>query len=1154
MAVLTRPSSRRPPEAAAIAASLESALGRLQALRGDGWAGGGVPAELPSLVSVAKGLVDLDASLRGVPGVTRLLSDPALVPALQEAAGQLENFVGWLEAAVDAGEVAVDPEHSEALNAVLVLLRDAAWALGHDRVDAAKSIAGLAEALSPWKQGSPSPPATPTLAVLWAVHVALRSLDRLEVRGRDSAGLHLMLAGHGLELSSPEVQALLAARVGDRLFGSFAVRAEEGCLSFVYKAAAEIGELGDNVAALRGALQSDPLLAMALASPEVRATVVGHTRWASVGLISQANAHPLNSEGSEGTRGPYVIGALNGDIDNHAELVVSQGLHFPDEVTTDAKLVPTLVSAYMAGGGTAAEAFRAVVNRFEGSMGIVVNAAQCPDEVYLALRGSGQSLNVGLAEDAFVVASEAYGLVEEAGRYVAMRGEGTGEIVVCSRSGAGTLDGISRRRYDGAGSPLSERDVTPAEITTRDIDRDGFQHFLLKEISESPGSVRKTLRGKLTVQANGDLGVRLGDDVIPRTLRSALASGLVHEIAVVGQGTAAVAGQAVAAGISSALPNLAVKAMPATELSGWGFSGSGLADDMSGTLVVAISQSGTTTDTNRTVDLARARGAHVVAIVNRRNSDLVRKAHGVLYTSDGRDVEMSVASTKAFYSQVAAGHLLALALAEAAGTANPERTRQILAALRGLPASMEEVVARRAEIAAIAGALAPSRRNWAVVGSGPDRIAAAEVRIKLSELCYKAIAFDSIEDKKHIDLSAEPMVIVCAGGASGPNARDIAKEVQIFRAHKAAPVLIIAEGEKARFGAGADVIEVPSCHPELSYVLTAMAGHIFGYESALAIDAQARPLREARVLLEGAVVANGAALSLEPLGPTLQAVTAPALAGLRSGAYDGHLDASVAARLSTLLRYATGALPIEGYEAEMGKAGTPGAIAGDLVAALGAAIDELTRPIDAIKHQAKTVTVGISRSEDALLRSPMVAQTLAAGAPLESLGYRALRTLAALGGAVEEVLGYTRYRIDLAQAGTLEGATVGVIDKRGVAEGIHSRTATDPTLRGTKHRAAEKREVTVFKGLHDGRTGVMVPEVKDAQPTGITLLHARFASFLPAQEAKTVLNSYQGRYTALVDAVTELQPSFDDEVLGTVPVIELLTEPVAVLARHWAKR
>src|SRR5213075_283719 len=107
---------------------------------------------------------------------------------------------------------------------------------------------------------------------------------------------------------------------------------------------------------------------------------------------------------------------------------------------------------------------------------------------------------------------------------------------------------------------------------------------------------------------------------------------------------------------------LRVDASLATELSGFG-----LRADMRDTLVIAISQSGTTTDTNRTVDLARARGAVVIAIVNRRQSDLVDKCDGVLYTSDGRDVEMSVASTKAFYAQLAAGHLLALALAAELG-------------------------------------------------------------------------------------------------------------------------------------------------------------------------------------------------------------------------------------------------------------------------------------------------------------------------------------------------------------------------------------------------------------------------------------------------------------------------------------------------------
>ncbi len=1071
----------------------------------------------------------------------------------------MEALAASLEATLDAGQFQMGTSELEELNAALVRFRDVTWALSRDRLEAFRSVSGLASSLGFGSAGTPPP--APALSVLWGAHVALRSLDRLEVRGRDSAGLHLMLTGHGLDLESRELTELLGQRA-DALFTSHAVRAEEGCLSFVYKAAAEIGELGDNVAALRSALAGDPLLARALASPDVRATVIAHTRWASVGLISEANAHPLNSD--EATDGaaplvsprPYVVGALNGDIDNYSELVVDEGVAVAVEVTTDAKLVPTLFSRYLAGGAPVEEAFRRVVGRFDGSVGIAANSARAPGELQLALRGSGQSLNIGLAEDAFVVASEPYGLVEETSRYLRMDGERGGQVVTCSLIGAGTLEGLTRRRYDGTDFPVSPSEVIEAEITTRDVDRHGFRHFFLKEISESPSSVRKTLRGKIGTGEKGRLSAYLGEDVIPASVRQALSAGRTHSTIVMGQGTAAVAGQAVAAAMARALPHMSVVALPATEVSGWGPAGVGLPDDMSGALVIAISQSGTTTDTNRTVDLLRARGAQVIAIVNRRNSDLVQKAHGVLYTSDGRDVEMSVASTKAFYSQVAAGHLLALGLAEAAGTANPARADEILSALRELPSLMEKVLSNRAEIARVASATAPPRRSWAVVGSGPDHIAAAEIRIKLSELCYKAIALDPIEDKKHIDLSAEPLVIVCAAGVSGPNARDIAKEIDIFRAHKAAPVVIAAEGTEELLKSGVDVLTVPACLPELAFVLAAMTGHLFGYEAALAIDAQALPFREARAVLEGATREAGGGPDLDQLAPALDHVSAPALAGLRSGAYDGHLNASTAARLTSHLRYATRALPVDGYEAEMGKVGTPSAIAGDLVIALGAAIDELTRPVDAIKHQAKTVTVGTSRSEEALLTARLVAETLGAGASVEVLGYRALRTLAALGPAVEEVLGYTRYHITMptvpASPGSLDGATITVVDRGGISRSISSRTATDNSLRGTKRRTADKREVTVFSGLHDGRTGVMVPEVKDGQVTGITLLHTRFLPFLDAGTAKDVLQAYQGRYRALVDAVTESEPLFADERLGQVPMIELLTEPVVVLARHWS--
>jgi len=139
------------------------------------------------------------------------------------------------------------------------------------------------------------------------------------------------------------VQEQLRQR-SDPLFTSGAVRTPEGHLAFVYKAAAEIGELGDNTRALRAAITADDLLRDALAgSPAAEATVLGHTRWASVGIISEPNAHPLDSL-EEGRANPYAAAALNGDVDNHGELVEAHSLCIPPAVTTDAKVIPTLVA------------------------------------------------------------------------------------------------------------------------------------------------------------------------------------------------------------------------------------------------------------------------------------------------------------------------------------------------------------------------------------------------------------------------------------------------------------------------------------------------------------------------------------------------------------------------------------------------------------------------------------------------------------------------------------------------------------------------------------------------------------------------------------------------------------------------------------------
>jgi glucosamine--fructose-6-phosphate aminotransferase (isomerizing) len=287
---------------------------------------------------------------------------------------------------------------------------------------------------------------------------------------------------------------------------------------------------------------------------------------------------------------------------------------------------------------------------------------------------------------------------------------------------------------------------------------------------------------------------------------------------------------------------------------------------------------------------------------------------------------------------------------------------------------------------------------------------------------------------------------------------------------------------------------------------------------------------------------------LESLAAELAAPASRFLEGLRAGGYDGHLEASTALEISSVLRYARGQLPLDAYEVDFGRIGTPSVVLDDLTSALTKGIDELTRPVDAIKHQAKTVTVGISRSEDALLESDLVQAVLEAGTPRDRLGYRSLRTLAALDPAVASVDGFTRYAVhgDVAAG----AATVVVVDKGGVAAGLRSRTEQDPRLRGTKNRAARQRQVTAARG-GDGRTIVIVPETKGNEVTGITLLQVQFHDRVPAEVAAAVLEGYQTRFAALRDAVTEIEPTFRDEVLADVPVVDLLVEPVHVLAERW---
>ena len=1159
IAVLRRSARRSPPLPDEAQNLLAEIAGRLDRPHSD------VLAELDETAERAEAL---NAMLEGVPGLVCLMESD-LVALSNRAASGLADFEAQLSA--DLNPVG------------LTRLQDALWSVRFDRIAAGEAALGLLGGRKAVANSS-----NPTLAgAALSMQTVLSALDRLEVRGRDSAGVCVIAPS----VPHDEVVASLTERATDAQFRSGSVRVhfseETAAVCFTYKVAAEIGELGDNTSELRRQMLQDEELRRCLAASTREAVVLGHTRWASVGIISEANAHPVDSVSialgeSAGKEAADIlqIAAVNGDIDNHIGLAQHYGLKSPPGISTDSKVVPMLISHFARLEESPDGAFRSASQELAGSAAVVSCSLDDPDRLRLSVHGSGQALYVGLAEDSYVVASEPYGVLEQTSRYVRVAPDGVGmvgdksSVVILDAQHAGEMQGILR----GGDEPVNEADVVTAEITTRDVARGDFDHYLLKEISESPTSIRKTLR------TGEDL---LPEDLLAEDLEERIRSGKISKIVAIGQGTAAVAAQSFVAacrdefqpatqasrGDNSALTLPSATAMVASELSGFAMD-----NDMSDHLIVAISQSGTTTDTNRTVDLAKSRGAAVIAIVNRRNSDLTDRADAVFYTSDGRDVEMSVASTKAFYSQIVAGFLLAFNLADLLGLESPNRQR-ILDGLQQLPDTLEQLLERRSEIREVARQVATQRRDWAVVGSGRDRIAAEEVRIKLSELCYKSVSCDSIEDKKHIDLSSEPLIVVCAAGISGSNAEDIHKEVSIYLAHKACPVVFVAENAaatqqwatEASQNANRDVshpetssreasniasphiIELPVAAPELAFVSSAMAGHLFAYEAALAVDSLADPLRSTRALLEQAIAeieTDKPEATTEAVEQHWRELQEPVRAygkqfaeGLTQGDYDGHLSAGAAAKLSSLYKYSGGVTPMKSYQQEFGAVGTPSTVWQDFLEALNEVIDTLARPVDAIRHQAKTVTVGITRSDEELLSRPLAASVTAAGAPREALSYETLRELAALDPAVAEITGHIRYKID--------GEQLVIADRAGASLVIPSLVDSDPELRGTKHHAAAEQRIFLTQGRRDRRTILIVPEIVSAETTALTLLHLELQEFLPAEVAVAALRGYRGRYEALWGAVTETEKHFDIEKLAEVPVVDLFTEPIVTLADRW---
>ncbi len=1094
---------------------------------------------------------------------------------LSELAGRLSHIIDTEQQSLAEHMGRFEPDELATMTRRIDVLKDIQWCLNAE-------IAGNIQKVKDLLQPAGEPPTLAVVTVFKQINAVLNSIDRLEVRGRDSAGISLLFILHRAEFDR------FKATMGDVLFDQFKKRTEHDvlvnlgisinetkdkngqtfvALAFTYKIAAEIGSLGDNIQFLRRQLKQDGILQKLATFSHQYHTVSAHTRWASVGAISEPNCHPVDNKTADDVVSKAVIihACLNGDIDNYLALkeeLEKEGRFIHDDITTDTKIIPLQIEKYILRGLPVAEAFRCAVNDFEGSHAISMHTDLAPGKIFLAQKGSGQAIFIGLAEDHYMPTSELYGLVEETPYYIKMHGEKVvegksgltqGQIFILSQDCAGAIEDIEAMYYDQTPVALGKADVKHTEITPRDIDRQKFPHYFLKEISESPYSVEKTLQGrwKITDDEAQRHVITLDGKMFPDTLKQAFLANEIKRIFFVGQGTAGVAALACADILNYYMddPALNISALKASELSGFKLHDDDDSRSLADALVVAISQSGTTTDTNRTVDMVRQRGAHTLAIVNRRDSDITFKVDGVMYTSSGRDIEMSVASTKAFYSQIVAGAVLGLYIARLRERRDDDFVAAEIKQLLKLPDHMRTILAMGNKIKDSARRLAVTKTYWAAVGSGPNKASADEIRIKLSELCYKTISSDFVEDKKHIDLSSEPLIIVCAAGARGSVIGDIIKDTAIFQAHKATPVVIANENETRFDPYAADVFRVPIVGEHFAPIVNTLVGHLWGYHAALAINEGSRFLYGFQEDVQNTIdhhAEKGQDVYELVLERSFREKIAFFYKEFRRKKAERNFPSvmglEAASDLTLLLKYLSGRLPASDFEIDFGKKGSALNMLDSLFRCLGESINCMSRPVDAIRHQAKTVTVGTSRISEKV-EGILFEELAEYNVSVSQLINRNIIVLKNLQEIVSEIKGAIFYKIsglNLLGEPTDE-TTIEIIRKDGVLKPIPSRVETDNRLKGTKRIIAREGNVYIGKGRKDDRSIIVIPIISASPATPnmmeyMLLLNVGFKEHVPLH---IKIKALGGKYERIKNIVQENSVAWDDAYIEFVEMHDL---------------
>ena len=527
---------------------------------------------------------------------------------------------------------------------------------------------------------------------------------------------------------------------------------------------------------------------------------IGHTRWATHGVPNDVNSHPHTSNS-----GDLVI-IHNGIIENYDSLkkeLISRGYTFKSDTDTEV-LINLIEDVKKKEGVRLGKAVQIALNQVIGAYAIAVFDKTKPNEIIIARLGS--PLAVGIGDNEFFIASDASPFIEYTKNAIYLEDE---EMAII-REGKDIR--IRKIKDDSLVDPY----VQELQLNLEQIEKGGFDHFMLKEIYEQPKAINDTYRGRL-LREDAIIKMSGVEDNMKKFLNA-------NRFIIVACGTSWHAGL-VAEYIFEDLARIPVEVEYASEFR---YRNPVITEK---DVVIAISQSGETADTLAAIKLAKSKGAFVFGVCNVVGSSIARETDAGAYTHAGP--EIGVASTKAFTTQITVLTLIALRLARAKGTISSSDFRHHLLELEMIPKKVEKALKADAHIKEIAY-IYKDVSNFLYLGRGYNFPVALEGALKLKEISYIHAEGYPAAEMKHgpIALIDENMPIVVIATKTGHYDK-VVSNIQEIKSRKGKIIGIVTEGDVTVRELADHVIEVPDTLESLTPLLTTIPLQLLSYYIAV---------------------------------------------------------------------------------------------------------------------------------------------------------------------------------------------------------------------------------------------------------------------------------------------------------------------------------